>query len=144
MDKEDTLYNFSSLNLRELLSNFPLCYDHSQSFTQHPGRCLVKRAKELLVAALDTQHDKTLQASTCKEVETEKSSTELVNANGKRPCEDTGLNISVKRQELDSNLIIQPVTEAARSVFPKVVCLGTGAAIPSKYRNVSSTIVFLR
>ena len=28
--------------------------------------------------------------------------------------------------------------------FPEVVCLGTGASVPSKLRNVSSTLVFLK
>merc|ERR1712059_210565 len=50
---------------------------------------------------------------------------------------------SCKKLKLNSHEPMEVQTELDTKIFPSVVFLGTGAAIPSKYRNVSSTLVHM-
>ena len=65
--------------------------------------------------------------------------TETIKYGKRKSAEDDESEVSVcKRIELDVDNV------RCFGQYPKIVCLGTGAAIPSKYRNVSATLVFLR
>jgi len=57
--------------------------------------------------------------------------------NGKRTSNEEHCNTSSpKRTRID-------VDGASSENFPRTVCLGTGSCMPSKYRNVSATLLFL-
>eukprot|EP00111_Clytia_hemisphaerica_P001366 TCONS_00003881-protein len=122
--KTDILYNLTKIQLRGISSNSVECFDHSSSFKEDK----IEKLQEIAQTALDTFKNQS------KETEYELKSDE----GRKRQVKENGAESGVtenKKLHLDA-------TPKAKS-YPQVLFLGTGAAIPSKYRNVSATLLFL-
>ena len=125
-----SLMNRTKIQLRNLTSEQPEdSFDHSRCFKSADKTKLIKVVKELLLPKQET-HIETSDAT---------------NSSVKRPLsnQDVELAPDPKRQLLNSGETVL-TTKAVDKEYPCVLCLGTGAAIPSKYRNVSGTLLHMR
>lgn len=67
------------------------------------------------------------------------TTTELKDNSRKRTLTDSAESTNPsKKQLLDASTTLE------KKSYPQVLFLGTGAAMPSKYRNVSATLLFFR
>jgi len=120
-----SLLNQTKIQLRNLTSDQPEeSFDHSKCFKTTDKAKLINTAKGLLLP--------------------QKQKSDTTHSSGKRPLsnQDVELVPDVKRQLLNSGETVQKPN--SNKEYPCVLCLGTGAAIPSKYRNVSATLLQMR
>lgn len=128
-EENATSVNFTKYNLRETFNGFKSSIDNTDVFGDKHDQDLFKKREELFNSiASETTTDSAKKLSDESLGENEGK---CININGKRLLNDSLYYPKCKKVELDRS-------------FPQVICFGTGAAIPSKNRNVSATLVLLR
>ena len=135
-DNDLQLYNLTKLQLRDIGNSTRELFDHSLCFKKHN----IKELRNIAKSLVSLQKCKTDTSETSEKSDTEnasnKSITDLKGNGRKRTLTDTGDSNPSKKPLLDNKL--------EKKSYPQVLFLGTGAAIPSKYRNVSATLLFFR
>lgn len=127
IDNALQIYNLTKVQLRDLGNSAEGLFDHSLCFKGDKIKELQDTASSLL----------SMSQGNSAENQQPTTSTEFKGETRKRTLTDTNSSmIASKKPLLESNIV--------KKSYPQVLFLGTGAAIPSKYRNVSATLIFFR
>ena len=130
----DSLKNFSRIHVRELIGNPSKVIDNGEV------KCKIDQS-ELLCRV-----NKALKKQKSSNNEDKKFSRGAINIGEKRHYNEDGDSIPNKKVNLDidsKSIAIDSKSGFSSQIYPKIICLGTGASLPSKYRNVSATLVLL-
>jgi len=123
--QSDVLRNFMKIYPRELLKNPKKVFDYKDISSKTSHSELIKRVEKVLKKV--GRDDLLWRGDVIA---------------GKRPYSGDKTPIPNKKVNLGDNSGSKPTYESDKTqLYPKIVCLGTGASLPSKFRNVSATLI---
>lgn len=129
----------TKVQLRDVGNSAEKLFDRSLCFKKIDIEGLQDTAKSLLAVQKKNPAKSMSHFSEKSDIENKNSNatTELKENSRKRMLADTESSNPSKKPLLDT-------TTLEKKSYPQVLFLGTGAAMPSKYRNVSATLLFFR
>lgn len=140
------LYNLAKVQLRDVGNSTEELFDRSLSFKKVDVEELQDTVKSLISRSKTEKMNISKKIDSGKKSETSdlenkdvNTTTELKDNSRKRTLTDSAESTNPsKKQLLDASTTLE------KKSYPQVLFLGTGAAMPSKYRNVSATLLFFR